>query len=188
MPIVEAHILEGYSATEKSRLTSALTDAIRFVVPAPDEAITVMLHEYPSEAYARGGQHRMPAPALPDPAQIVRDYLDAMEARDLERAQAMLGDGFQMVFPAADPMSQISELIDWSKGRYQFVKKTYDGFDALHSGGVAVVYARGTLYGEWIDGSSFDGIRFIDRFEIAGGKIVRQDVWNDMGEVRYARD
>lgn len=48
MPIVEAHILEGYSPSDKSRLTSALTDAIRFVVPAPDEAITVMLHEYPS--------------------------------------------------------------------------------------------------------------------------------------------
>ena len=84
MPIVEAHILEGYSPSDKSRLTSALTDAIRFVVPAPDEAITVMLHEYPSEAYARGGQHRQPAPALPDPTQIVRDYLAAMEARDLE--------------------------------------------------------------------------------------------------------
>lgn len=184
MPIVEAHILQGYSPTEKSRLTSALTDAIRFVVPAPDEAITVMLHEYPSEAYARGGQHREPAPALPDPAQIVRDYLSAMEVRDLDTAQGMLGDGFQMVFPATQPMTQLSELIEWSKGRYRFVKKTYDGFDAMHSGGVAVVYARGTLHGEWMDGTPFEGIRFIDRFEISGGKIVRQDVWNDMAEVR----
>lgn len=184
MPIVEVHILEGYKATEKSRLTSALTDAIRFVVPAPDEAITVMLHEYPSEAYARGGQHRTPAPALPDPVQIVRAYLSAMEARDLRAAQAMLGDDFQMVFPATQPMTQLSELIEWSKGRYRFVKKIYDGFDAAHSGGVAVVYARGTLYGEWMDGTPFEGIRFIDRFEITGGKIVSQDVWNDMAEVQ----
>ncbi|MDP4990545.1 MAG: tautomerase family protein [Marivita lacus] len=184
MPIVEAHILEGYSPTEKSRLTTALTDAIRFVVPAPDEAITVMLHEYPSEAYARGGQHRKPAPALPDPTQIVRAYLAAMEARNLDTAKAMLGDGFQMVFPATRPMTELSELIDWSKGRYSFVKKTYDGFDALHSNGVALVYARGTLYGEWMDGTPFEGIRFIDRFEISGGKITRQDVWNDMAEVR----
>jgi hypothetical protein len=96
----------------------------------------------------------------------------------------MLGDGFQMVFPATQPMTQLSELIDWSKGRYKFVKKTYDGFDAMHSSGVAVVYARGTLYGEWMDGTPFDGIRFIDRFEISAGKIMRQDVWNDMAEVR----
>ncbi|SHH94171.1 nuclear transport factor 2 family protein [Marivita hallyeonensis] len=184
MPIVEAHILEGYSATEKSRLTSALTNAIRFVVPAPDVAITVMLHEYPSEAYARGGQHRQPAPALPDPSTIVRDYLTSMEARDLEAAQSMLREDFQMVFPATDPMTRLSELIEWSKARYRSVKKTYDGFDALHGNGVAVVYARGTLHGEWLDGTPFDGIRFIDRFEISEGKIVRQDVWNDMGEVR----
>ena len=42
MPIIEAHILEGYSPKEKSRLTAALTDAVRFVVPATDEAETVM--------------------------------------------------------------------------------------------------------------------------------------------------
>ena len=114
----------------------------------------------------------------------MRDYLAAMEARDLETARGMLSDGFQMVFPATQPMTQLSELIDWSKGRYKFVKKTYDGFDAMHSGGVAIVYARGTLYGEWMDGTPFEGIRFIDRFEIAGGRIVRQDVWNDMAEVR----
>lgn len=183
MPIVEAHILSGYSSTEKSRLLSALTDAIRFVVPAPDDAITVMLHEYPQDAYARGGQQRTPAPALPDPSQIVRDYLTAMEDRDLERAQFMLGDGFTMTFPATGPMTDLTELIAWSKGRYRFVKKTYEGFDALHSDGVAVVYARGTLSGEWLDGSAFEGIRFIDRFEISKGTILRQDVWNDMGEV-----
>ena len=48
----------------------------------------------------------------------------------------------------------------------------------------AVVYARGALSGEWPDGAAFEGVRFIDRFEITGGKIVRQDVWNDIGEAR----
>jgi phenylpyruvate tautomerase PptA (4-oxalocrotonate tautomerase family) len=184
MPIVEAHILEGYCPKEKSRLTSALTDAIRFVVPAPDEAITVMLHEYKSEAYARGGQHRKPAPALPDPSKIVRDYLTAMETRDLDLAQTMLSDSFQMVFPGAEPMTQISELIEWSKDRYRSINKNHDGIEAMHSNGVAVVYVHGTLFGEWMDGTLFKGIRFIDRFEITEGKIVRQDVWNDMAEVR----
>lgn len=184
MPIVEAHILEGYDAQEKNRLTTALTDAIRFVVPAPDDAITVLLHEYPSEAYARGGRPRQPAPALPDPARVVLDYLAAMEARDLDAAAAMLGDGFRMVFPGPRTMSSLTELIDWAKGRYRFVTKTYEGVEAFHGGGVAVVYTRGTLAGEWPDGTAFEGIRFIDRFEVAGGRIVRQDVWNDIAEVR----
>ncbi|WP_136659129.1 tautomerase family protein [Nitratireductor sp. XY-223] len=184
MPIVEAHILEGYAPEEKTRLTAALTDAVRLVVPAPDVAITVMLHEYPGEAYARGGVHRAPAPALPKPDRLVLDYLEAMEARELERAEAMLGDGFEMVFPGTAPMTALTELTNWSRSRYRFVKKTYEAVEAFHSGGAAIVYARGTLAGEWLDGAAFDGIRFIDRFEVVGGKIARQDVWNDIAEVR----
>ena len=33
-------------------------------------------------------------------------------------------------------------------------------------------------------GACFEGIRFIDRFEVIDGKITKQDVWNDMAEVR----
>ncbi len=117
-----------------------------------------------------------------DPAGTLRRYLDAMEARDLETAQAMLGDGFQMTFPGTSPMATLQELIDWSRPRYRFVKKTIEGFDASADG--RVVYCRGTLFGEWPDGTAFEGIRFIDRFEVENGKITRQDVWNDMGEVR----
>ncbi len=45
-----------------------------------------------------------------------------------------------------------------------------------------MVYCSGTLRGVWLDGSNFEGVRFIDRFEIADGKIRRQDVWNDLAE------
>ena len=184
MPIVETHILQGYSPTEKARLIAALTDAIRFVVPAPDAAITVMLHEYPPEAYARGGQTRAPAPALPDPAALVLDFLRAMEARDLGTAQALLDDGFTMEFPGTGPMTSLQELIDWARDRYRFVTKTYHATEAFQGNGAAVVYTRGTLSGEWPDGAPFDGIRFIDRFEVAQGRITRQDVWNDIAEMR----
>jgi len=184
MPVVEAHILKGYADGDKARLTSALTDAVRFVVPAPDEAITVMLHEYPAEAYARGGRHRQPAPALPDPAVLVKDYLAAMEARDLAAAQAFLDDEFETVFPGTQPMKSLTEVMDWAKGRYRLVKKKEEVFEAFQNGGVSVVYVRGVLFGEWPDGSPFDGIRFIDRFEVTGGRIARQDVWNDIAEVR----
>ena len=184
MPVIEAHLLAGYGRAEKARLAAALTDAVRLVVPAPDEAITVLLHEVAADGYARGGLPRDPAPALPDPAEVVRAYLSAMEARDLAAAEAMLGAGFEMVFPGTAPMTRLAELVAWAKGRYRFVTKTYDGIEAFHACGAAVVYARGTLAGEWPDGSAFSGIRFIDRFELRGGRITRQDVWNDLGEVR----
>lgn len=184
MPIIEAHLLAGYDSDAKARLGQALTDAVQRVIPAAPEAITVMLHEMPPGHYFRGGTPRAPAPVLPDPCAVVRAYLAAMEARDLPSARAMLGDGFEMHFPGAAAMTTLDALIDWSKPRYRFVKKTYDGVEACQAGAMAIVYARGTLHGEWPDGTAFAGIRFIDRFELMSGQITRQDVWNDIAEVR----
>jgi phenylpyruvate tautomerase PptA (4-oxalocrotonate tautomerase family)/limonene-1,2-epoxide hydrolase len=185
MPIVELHVLEGYNSTEKQRLGEALTDAVRFVVPAAPDLVTVLIHDMPSENYYRGRSTRTPAPARPDPLSLVQSFLSAMEARDIDAAQAMLGDGFTMNFPAAPSMDTLQELIDWAKPRYRFVKKTYEGYDAMQSAGdEAIVYCRGTLSGEWPDGEAFEGIRFIDRFEITNGKITRQDVWNDIADIK----
>ena len=186
MPIVELHVLEGYGPDDKRRLGEALTDAVRLVVPAPPDAVTVMIHEMPTAQYYRGGTQRQGAAALPDPAEIVRDYLAAMERRDLQTAEALLGEGFVMRFPGGAAMRALQELIDWAAPRYRFVTKTYEGFDVCPGNGAAIVYCRGTLAGEWPDGTAFDGIRFIDRFEVTGGLITRQDVWNDLGEVRGA--
>lgn len=120
--------------------------------------------------------------------QTVRRYLDAMEARDLDRANGMLAPGFQMVFPGPAVLHTLEALIAWSKERYRSVAKTYQQFDEIGGPdgprGSSVVYCFGTLHGVWNDGSAFEGIRFIDRFELREGKIVDQKVWNDMGEVR----
>ena len=42
----------------------------------------------------------MSVPSQPDAGALVRGFLEAMEARDLARAQSMLGDGFVMQFHA----------------------------------------------------------------------------------------
>lgn len=129
----------------------------------------------------------MPEPTdstAPDPAAVVRHYLAAMEGRDLPAARAHLAAGFTMTFPGGVTMTSLEELIAWSAPRYRFVKKTYDRFDALAGPDRSLVYCFGTLYGAWPDGTAFRGIRFIDRFELSGGQIIRQDVWNDMGEAR----
>ncbi len=89
-----------------------------------------------------------------------------------------------MVFPASHSMKTLTELIDWAKGRYRFVKKTAEGVEAFQAGDSSIVFVRGTLAGEWPDGRPFSKIRFIDRFEVVNDKITRQDVWNDLGEVR----
>ncbi len=180
MPVLELHVLEGYTDEDKTRLCNALTDAVRIVVPAQPEAVTVMIHEMQPNDYMRGRQRRAPAPALPNPAETVRRFLAAMEARDLDTASGMLGADFTMTFPATPPMTALTELIDWAAPRYRFVTKTYEGFGAMQSEGeAAIVYCRGTLSGEWPD-----GIRFIDRFEVIQGLLIRQEVWNDIAETK----
>ena len=79
-------------------------------------------------------------------------------------------------------MQQLTQLVGWPAGRYQSVAKTYAQFDECWTPGGATVYCAGTLSGVWLDGTAFSGIRFIDRFEVAGGLLVRQDVWNDLAE------
>jgi len=185
MPIVELHVLEGYDSTEKQRLGEAITDAVRFVVPAAPDLVTVIIHDMPRENYYRGSSTRTPAPARSDPSALVKSFLIAMEARKIDEAQAMLGEGFVMNFPAEQPMHTLQEMINWAKPRYRFVKKTYEGCDAMQGAGdQAIVYCRGTLSGEWPDGAAFAGIRFIDRFEITDDKITCQDVWNDIADIK----
>lgn len=119
---------------------------------------------------------------------LVRRYLDAMEARDLPAARALLAPGFRMLFPGGAQMESLEQLIEWSRPRYQFVRKKYEQFDhcAGAHGATDIVYCYGTLEGRWNDGSDFAGIRFIDRFEIRDGKLADQKVWNDIGAIRPA--
>ena len=117
---------------------------------------------------------------------VVREYLAAMEARDLALAQSLLAPGFAMQFPGPVSFTNLAQLIEWAKPRYRFVKKTYQRFDDAACADGVVVYCYGTLAGEWPDGVAFAGIRFIDRFTVADGKLADQTVWNDLAEHRAA--
>lgn len=186
MPTLELHLIEGYDDATRTRLGEVLTDALRSVIPAAAEGTIVIVHEHAPTGYFRGRKPPVPAAPLPDPKTVVRAYLDAMERRDLDAARAFLGEGFAMTFPGGVEMTTLEELVAWSKPRYARVAKSYDRFDAAAGEDGTVVTCSGTLSGAWPDGRAFDGIRFVDRFDLRGGKIVRQDVWNDIGEARLA--
>lgn len=182
MPTVEIHLIEGYDADAKTRLGHALTDAVQLVVPAPPEAVAVMMHDMAPANYMRGRTSRIPAPALPDPVEVIKRYLAATEARDQATASGLLAPDFTMCFPGGVRMTSLVELVEWAAPRYRSITKTIVGFDLGFSDGATVVHCRGTLAGIWPDGTGFSGIRFADRFELRGGLITRQDVWNDLAE------
>ena len=117
-------------------------------------------------------------------ARAVVSYLRTMERRDLPAAKACLAPTFAMHFPGTPPMSRLEDLVGWATRRFRCCTKVYEGFDvATGEGGATVVFARGTLVGERLDGTAFADIRFLDRFTIGeDGLFLRQDVWNDLAE------
>lgn len=119
------------------------------------------------------------------PEQLVTEFLRALEARDLRRAESLLARGAVLSFPGANAQfSTLPAMTSWASTRYRSVRKTIASFDQMDSPPAVVLYCRGTLAGAWPDGTAFKDIRFIDRFEIADGRILRQDVWNDLAEFR----
>jgi ketosteroid isomerase-like protein len=116
-----------------------------------------------------------------DPKETVLRFLDLMEKRDLAAARALLAEGFVMEFPGPVRPDSLEQLVQWAKTRYQFVLKHFEHVDVIESpDGRSVVYCTGTLQGQWTDGTPFQGIRFIDRFELQDQKLLRQSVWNDL--------
>ncbi|MDJ0684016.1 MAG: nuclear transport factor 2 family protein [Alphaproteobacteria bacterium] len=122
----------------------------------------------------------------PDQAAVVKAFLAAMEARDLTSAEALTGPDFEMVFPGGARFTTLAALVEWAKPRYHWVKKRLERFDCAPAPDGIAVTCFGTLYGEWPNGAAFEGIRFVDWFLVRDGKLVKQYVWNDMGEARAA--
>lgn len=120
------------------------------------------------------------------PARIVEAFLRALETRD-PRAAGFVAPGARIVFPGRHEFRSLEKLAAWAFTRYRAVRKTLERIDELpvDERGVTTVYVYGTLEGEWLDGSPFAGIRFVDRFEIDdAGLIVDQKVWNDLAEAK----
>jgi hypothetical protein len=123
-----------------------------------------------------------PAKGVAGSEDIVRTYLRLMETRDLEAASAYLADEVTIVFPGGRTFSSLAEQVASSAGRFRGVTKTFERVDVASDEDQHVVYVFGTLGGEALDGSAFEGIRFIDRFVLEDGLIMSQMVWNDLAE------
>lgn len=122
------------------------------------------------------------------PKALALRYLAAMERRDLDAARGLVAADAEFVFPGDARRSDLAAIVAGSSGRYRSIAKHVERCDLCErADGSATVYVLGSLYGEWPDGTAFSGIRFVDRFEIAGGSIRRQEVWNDSGEARLAK-
>ena len=123
---------------------------------------------------------------MSDAAALAQRFLSAIERRDAAACASMMAPEIEMVFPGGVLHRSVEALFASSAKRYRSVGKTITRIDAFDDGDRSIVYVSGTLYGTWLNGEDFDDVRFIDRFEIRNGLIIRQEVWNDSAIYRPA--
>ncbi len=166
MTIIHVSLPSGYSGETRSRLRAALHSAVTSSVPTATEP-TIHVREDVSTPDD-------------DAVGLVRDFLGAMERRALDEARALTAREFRMVFPGGVEFHDLDALVNWARTRYRYVRKCFSGFDTIRLADHQVVYCRGTLTGEWPDGTAFRDVRFVDRFTIRQGRLLEQEVWNDL--------
>lgn len=114
---------------------------------------------------------------------LIQTFLRTMEARDLDKAETMMAENALIIFPNNTRFSSQKEMVNSAKGRYQWIKKTFDQIDHFtRDDGSEVVIITGTLYGVNKHNITFEAIRYIDRFVVVDNKIAEQHVWNDLAE------
>ena len=122
-------------------------------------------------------------------ARIVEEFLDASMIPDPDRARTYMARDVRITFTGGRRFSDPSGSTGFNAKRYAWGKKRFERTDVVAGATAkeAIVYNTGTLYGAWPDGTPFEGNRYVDRFVVSDGKIVRMDVWNDSAEIVLAR-
>jgi len=118
------------------------------------------------------------------PKETVEEFLRIIMIPDPVGARAFVSPEMRIRFTGAREMKDPAECTAFNAGRYAWVKKRFEQTDvvATPDGADAIVYNIGTLYGEWLDGTPFEGNRYVDRYVVRNGRIVQMDVWNDSAE------
>jgi ketosteroid isomerase-like protein len=114
--------------------------------------------------------------------EIVRRFLEASMVPDPETAVGYMSPDVSITFTGGRRFAHPGESAALNARRYKWVKKRMDRFDVVPGRDETIVYSLGTLYGEWPDGEPFEGNRYVDRFVVRDGLIVKMDVWNDSAE------
>lgn len=114
-------------------------------------------------------------------AMVERFMLASMEG-DRAVTDELMSPDIEVTFAGGQKLSKPEEIKAVNSRRYRKVSKSIERYDVAFQDDEIVVYSVGTLFGTWLDGEPFEGDRYVDRFAIRDGKIIKMDVWNDSAE------
>jgi hypothetical protein len=122
-------------------------------------------------------------------AEVVDEFLRLIMIPDPAAARRFTAPGMRIRFTGGRAMHDPAECTAFNASRYKWVKKRIERTETvvLSTVGAAqvtgtVVYSTGTLYGQWPDGTAFEGNRYVDRYVVTAGLITEMEVWNDSAE------
>ncbi len=127
------------------------------------------------------------------PAALVDEFLRIIMIPDPQAARRFMAPDMRIRFTGGRAMSAPSDCTAFNASRYKWVKKRIERTETVVTTSLTstgkplqtdetVVYSIGTLYGEWPDGTPFEGNRYVDRYVVRAGLITEMDVWNDSAE------
>jgi hypothetical protein len=119
------------------------------------------------------------------PGGVVDEFLRLIMIPDPVAARRFVAPGLRIRFTGGRAMADPTECTAFNASRYKWVKKAIERTETVARAPEAsedVVYSLGTLYGEWPDGTPFEGNRYVDRYVVRDGLITQMDVWNDSAE------
>jgi hypothetical protein len=131
---------------------------------------------------------RTPPDSPAFPAAVVNEFLRLIMLPDPVAASRFTASDLQIMFTGKRAMRAPAECTKFNASRYKWVKKRIERTETViesadaQARGETVVYSLGTLYGEWPDGTPFEGNRYVDRYVVKNGLITHMDVWNDSAE------
>ena len=126
-------------------------------------------------------------------ADIVNEFLRLIMIPDPVAASQYTAADMQILFTGKRAMRAPAECTKFNASRYKWVKKRIERTESVLATdeesklGDSIVYSLGTLYGEWPDGTPFEGNRYVDRYVVRDGLITHMDVWNDSAEWMLVR-
>jgi hypothetical protein len=126
-------------------------------------------------------------------ADIVNEFLRLIMIPDPAAASRYTSPNMQILFTGKRAMRAPAECTKFNASRYKWVKKRIERTETVLATeeesklGDTIVYSLGTLYGEWPDGTPFEGNRYVDRYVVRDGLITHMDVWNDSAEWMLVR-
>lgn len=121
-------------------------------------------------------------------AEVVNEFLRLIMLPDPVAASRFTAPDMKILFTGGRAMKAPAECTKFNASRYKWVKKRIERTETVLANaeemarGETVVYSLGTLYGEWPDGTPFEGNRYVDRYVVRHGLITHMDVWNDSAE------